>query len=221
MVDAPSPKDALVNLFTTLYVIFESTKRGEIDGRVKLMKLLQKAEEELTKRRMRGPSFVFYKWKHGAWSPEAQKDLELLVESGLVSDNQEKHQIMLTRLGYEVIDKSQDLIKRNRELLEIVGQILTSHIQYKSYQLKALTYGTPSLEGEKKLIGQIEQGEIVVKPIEESEASKFFLVDEDALDRIAISSSKEFHEFVAQIAEKPDINQYKPLSDVRREHGLS
>lgn len=221
MVDIPSPKDALVNLFMTLYVVFEATKRGEIDGRVKLMKLLQKAEEELTKKGMRGPSFIFYKWKHGAWSPEAQKDLELLTESGLLSDDQENHLIMPTKLGCELIDKSQDMIKKNHELLEIVNRVLASHVQYKSYQLRALTYGTPSLEGDKKLIGEIEQGEVVLRPVAEDKASKFFLIDEDWLDRIAMNSSKEFHELLAQIEEKPNLGEYKPLSAVRREYGLS
>lgn len=220
MVDIPSSKDALVNLFMTLYVIFEATKRGEIDGRVKLMKLLQKVEEELTKKNLRGPSFVFYKWKHGAWSPEAQIGLQLLTESGLVSEDPTTHLIMPSRRGVELINKSHDVTEKNHELLEIVNRVLASHVQYKSYQLKALTYGTPSLEGEKKLIEQITQGEVVLKPVPEEKASKFFLIDDDWLDKVAFSSSREFHELVTQIDEKPNLSDYKPLSLVRKEHGL-
>jgi hypothetical protein len=55
MVDVPSRKDALVNMFTTLYVVSEASRRGVVDGRVKLMKLLQKVEEELTKKNLEKP----------------------------------------------------------------------------------------------------------------------------------------------------------------------
>lgn len=50
MVDISSYKDALVNQFLVLYIILEASKHEIIDGRVKLMKLLYKVEEELTKR---------------------------------------------------------------------------------------------------------------------------------------------------------------------------
>jgi hypothetical protein len=220
MVDIPSPKDTLVNLFMTLYVIFEATKRGEIDGRVKLMKLLQKAEEELTKRTMRGPSFVFYKWEHGAWSPEAQFDLELLARSGLVSENKERHLINPTKQGLELIKSSHDIIEKNRELLNVVNRTVASHVQYRSWQLKALTYATPSLEGERKLIGEIAKGEVVLRPIDESKASKFFLIDDDWLDMLSMLASNEFREMVSQVKEQPDLAQYAPLKLLRKEYGL-
>jgi hypothetical protein len=220
MVDVPSAKDALVNFFITHYVIFEATKRGEIDGRVKLMKLLQKAEEELTKKGMRGPSFVFYKWEHGAWSPEAQLDLELLTNSGLVSEDKERHQINPTKDGIELITASREIIEKNRELLEIVNRTLASHVSYRSWQLKTLTYGTPSLEGDRKLIGDIAKGEVVLRPVEESKASKFFLVDDDWLDKLSMIASKEFRDLVNEVQEKPDLTQYVPLSSLRREYGL-
>lgn len=220
MVDVPSAKDSLINFFMTHYVIFEATKRGEIDGRVKLMKLLQKAEEELTKRRMRGPSFVFYKWEHGAWSPEAQLDLELLATSGLVSEDKERHLIMPTKQGLDLITSSSDIIAKNRELLDVVNRTVASHVQYRSWQLKALTYGTPSLEGDRKLIGEIAKGEVVLRPVEESKASKFFLVDDDWLDKLSMNMSSEFREMVAQVQEKPDLAQYARLSSLRREYGL-
>jgi hypothetical protein len=220
MVDIPSPKDALVNLFMTLYVIFEATKRGEIDGRVKLMKLLQKAEEELTKKSMRGPSFVFYKWRHGAWSPEAQIGLQLLTGNGLVSEDKTMHLIMPTVRGIELINNSRNIIEKNRELLDIVNRVLASHVQYKSYQLRALTYGTPSLEDARKLIEQIKQGEVVLKPTPEEKASKFFLVDDDWLDRVAMSVSSEFQELLQQVDEKPKLSDYRSLSLLRKDYGL-
>jgi hypothetical protein len=220
MVDIPSAKDALVNLFMTLYVVFEASKRGEVDGRVKLMKLLQKTEEELTKKNMRGPSFVFYKWEHGAWSPEAQIDLQLLIKNGLVAEDESRHLIMPTGQGIALIDKSRRIIEKNRELLEVVNRVLASHVQYRSYQLRALTYGTPSLESDKKLIAEMRKGEVVLSPVEQERASKFFLIDDTWLDALADTTSAEIHALIEQIPEVPDLNEYVPLTVLRRLYGL-
>lgn len=220
MVDVPSAQDALVNLFMTLYAVYEGSKRGEIDGRVKLMKLLQRVEEELTKKGMRGPSFVFYKWTHGAWSPEAQFDMGLLRDKGLISENKELHQITLTSAGQHVIDKSKSAIQKNRELFDVVNRVLASDIEYKSWELRAITYATPSLEGEKKRIGEIEKGKIVLSPLAHEKASKAFMIDDVWQDMLSDLFSEKLHELIEETSEKPNPQDYIPLSTLRSKHGL-
>lgn len=220
MVDVPSPQDALVNLFLTLYTVYEASKRGEVDGRVKLMKLLQRTEEELTKKRLRGPSFVFYKWEHGAWSPEAQFDMQLLREREFISENEELHQITVTRAGRDIVDKSKDAIQINRQLFDLVDRVLASNVQYKSWELRAITYATPSLEADRKLIGEIEKGKIVLSPVTREEASKVFLIEDKWLGMMSDFFSEEIHELIEEIPEKPNPKDYAPLSALRSRHGL-
>ena len=220
MVDVPTSKDVLVNLFITLYAVSEASRRGVVDGRVKLMKLLQKAEEELGKKNMRGPSFKFYKWKYGAWSPEAQFDREVLTRRGLLSEDEEGHVIEITTEGREIIDSSRKIIEKNREIMDVINRALASHVQYKSWQLRDLTYATSVLGREKRRMEQTTIGEVVLSPIEEEKASKFFLVDDEWLDMIATSVSEEFRQLLEQVPEKPDLTQYEPIASLRTEYGL-
>ena len=220
MVNVPPRKDVLVNLFITLYAVFEASRRGVVDGRVKLMKLLQKAEEELTKKNMRGPSFKFYKWKYGAWSHEAQFDHDLLTKRRLLSEDKEGHVIEVTTEGREIINSSRQIIERNREIMDVIDRALASHVQYKSWQLRDLTYATSVLGRERKRMEQITMGEVVLSPVEEEKASRFFLVDDDWLDMIAMSVSEEFRQLLEQVPEKPDLTQYEPIVSLRTEYGL-
>jgi hypothetical protein len=220
MVDVPPVQDALVNLFMTLYAVSEGSKRGEIDGRVKLMKLLQRIEEELTKKGMRGPSFVFYKWEHGAWSPEAQFDIGLLKDKGFISENEELHQITVTSTGQDVVDKSRFAIQKNRAMFDIINRVLASHVQYKSWELRAITYATPSLYGEKKRIGEIEKGKIVLSPLTHESASKAFVIDDKWQDMLSDLFSESLHELIEQTPEKPNPKDYISLSTLRSKHGL-
>jgi len=220
MVDVPPRKDVLVNLFITLYAVSEASRRGVVDGRVKLMKLLQKAEEELTKKNMRGPTFKFYKWKYGAWSPEAHFDRDLLTKRGLLSEDKESHVIEITTEGREIINSSRHIIEKNREIVEVIDRALASHVQYKSWQLRDLTYGTSVLGPERKRMEQTTMGEVVLSPVEEEKASRFFLVDDEWLDMIAMSVSEELRHLLQQVPEKPDLTQYEPIASLRTEYGL-
>jgi uncharacterized protein YwgA len=220
MVKVPSDKDALVNQFLTLYVVEKASKCGVVDGRVKLMKLLYKVEEELTKRNIRGPSFVFYKWNYGPWSPEAQIDLELLGQNGLVTEDKQVHRIEPTSQGLSLVQSSDHIIKRNRDIFDVMDRVVSSNVDYKSWQLRSETYGTPLLGKDKILIEKVEKGEVVLSPVEEQRAFKFFLVDDDWLDMIATSMSEDFHKLVEQVLEKPNLNDYVPMTLYRKEHGL-
>jgi len=220
MVDVPPSKDVLVNLFITLYAVSEASRRGVVDGRVKLMKLLQKVEEELTKKNMRGPSFKFYRWRYGAWSPEAQFDLQLLTRNGLLSEDQSSHLIELTNDGCQMVCNSRRIIEKNREIMDVTNRVLASHVGYESWQLKALTYATSVLGRDKKRMEDVPMGELVLSPVTEEKASRFFLVDDEWLDMIAMTMSEEFRALVQQVPEKPDLNEYTPLVLLRKEYGL-
>jgi len=212
MVEASTFKDALVNLFMTLYVVHHASKWGIVDGRVKLMKLLYFVEEELTKRNMRGPSFIFYKWHYGSWSPEAQVDLELLARNRLVAEDMERHIIEPTGEGLRLIQNSDPIIKRNREILQLVDQAIARNVDYRSWQIREVSYGTPALGKKKVLIQSISKGEVVLSPVDEEHAFKFFLVDDDWLDQIAMKVSSGFRELVEQVKEKPDLTDYAPIT---------
>jgi len=216
----PSSKDALINLFLMLYAVCEASKRGIVDGRIKLQKLLYVVEQELTKRNIRGPSYIFYKWDYGPWSPEAQIDLDLLVRSRLVTEDEKSHRIEPTKEGLKLVRDSDKIINRNRNILDLIDRAISSTVDYKSWQLRAATYGTPVLGRDKVLIEKVTKGEIVLSPIDEQQAFKFFLVDDDWLDAIAFSTSCEFHRLVAQVSEKPDLSDYVPVTEIRKRHGL-
>jgi len=218
MVEASTFKDALINLFMTLYVVNHASRWGTVDGRVKLQKLLYAVERELTTKNLRGPSFVFYKWDYGPWSPEAQVDLDLLARNNLVTEDKERHRIEPTTQGMKLIQNSESVIKRNREIFDLVDSVISSIVDYRSWQLREVVYGTP-LPG-KVPIEKVAKGEVVLTPVDEQRAFKFFLIDNDWLDTVALKTSKEFHELVAQIPEKPRIDDYTPIATLRKQYRL-
>lgn len=190
-----SHRDAIVNLLLLLYAVRSSSRRGYLYGRVKLQKLLFEAQKRMLDLRLRGLSYVFYRWKHGAYSPEAEWGLKWLERNGLVEVVD--HRIEITSKGSKVLESVRDLIDRNGETMKIIDKVAEIHALDTGKVMKAIAYGTPSLELGKR-IGEVEKGEVVLRPLDKATAPRFFLIDDVEIETLEILFDREARDSIEE-----------------------
>ena len=207
-----SGADSLINLFLLLYTIERGSRRGYLTGRVKLQKLLFEAEKRMTKFGWVGLSYVFYRWKHGPWSPEAQWGLEWLARNGLVTETEAL--IEATDDGHGLLDDARELVESNQEIMKLIENVSDAHALDTGRTMEDAVYGTPSpATGE--LMDKVKPGEAVLEPLEKSKASKLFRIDDswiETLDILLDKSSRESLQQAMNDAQQGRIKPYKPLA---------
>jgi len=212
LVKVSSGADSLVNLFLLLYAIERASRRGYLTGRVKLQKLLFEAEKRMTKSGWVGLNYVFYRWKHGPWSPEAQWGLEWLVRNGLVTEAEAL--IEATADGRRVLDDARELVESNKEMMKLIESVSDAHALDTGRTMEDAVYGTPS-PTTGQLIDNIKPGETVLEPLEKSKASKLFRMDDSWVQTLEILLDKSSRESLQQAmndAQQGRIKPYKPLA---------
>ena len=211
LVEISSHKDAIVNLFLLLYAISSSSRRGYLYGRVKLQKLLYEAQKRMMEKGLRAFSYVFYRWKHGAYSPEADWGLNWLERNGLVEIADEG--ISITHEGIEVLEGVKGLLDRNMEAAKIIQQVAEVYALDSGKVMKAMAYGLPSPESGKR-IGDAERGEVVLRPLDKEKAPRFFLADDPEIETIEILLDKESRESIEEAMNDARQGRVAPFKSV-------
>jgi len=200
-----------VNLLLLLYTVECSGRRGYLYGRVKLQKLLHEAEKRMMAVGLRAFSYVFYRWKHGAYSPEADWGLEWLEKGGLVEVTDQE--IMTTAEGRKVLEDVKQLLDRNKKTLEIIDKVAEVHALDTGKMMKAIAYGTPVPELAKR-IKDIEKGEVVLRPVDKSRASSLFLIDDREIETLEILLDKEARESLQEAMDDARHGRVTPFQPV-------
>jgi len=203
--------DALLNLFLVLYAVESSSRRGYLYGRVKLQKLLFEAQKRMTERRLRALTYVFYRWKHGVYSPELDWGVKWLSKNGLV--NVTEKGIEITETGRSLLREARELLELNKETVAIIDRMSEIYPFETGKIMKAKAYGTPA-PATRALIEDVKKGEIVLNPLEDSKASKHFLIDHSWIRTLEILLEKESRESIEKAmsdARQGRIEPYRPV----------
>jgi hypothetical protein len=179
---------------------------------VKLQKLLFEAEKSMTKSGWVGLSYVFYRWKHGPWSPEAQWGLEWLVRNGLATETETL--IATTTQGHKLLADARELIESNKDLMKFIENVSDAHALDTGRTMTDVVYGTPSPRTG-QLIDETKLGETVLEPLEKSKASRLFRIDDSWIETLEILLDKSSRESLQQAmndAQQGRIEPYKPLA---------
>jgi len=200
-----------VNLLLLLYTVECSSRRGYLYGRVKLQKLLHEAEKRMMAVGLRAFSYVFYRWKHGAYSPEADWGLEWLEKDGLVEVTD--REIMTTAEGRKVLEDVKQLLDKNKKTLEIIDKVAEVHALDTGKIMKAIAYGTPVPELAKR-IKDIEKGEVVLRPVDKSRASSLFLIDDREIETLEILLDKQARESLQEAMDDARHGRVTPFQPV-------
>jgi len=182
-------KDAMIDRLLQLFLIAETSKRGEIMGKVKLLKMAYLAEDKMVKDRLKGFNYNFYRWDYGPMSNEALEDHEWLVNNGLVSD----FPATPTKRGSEVLKELSELFDRNRHILDHINRIVNEFARVSGRDLRYDVYARPA-PGKKIRVGDIQKGETLLSALLEKEAKETFRIDAEWLETISILMDKEFYE---------------------------
>jgi uncharacterized protein YwgA len=181
--------EVLLDRFLTLFLVRETIKSGwPITGKLKLLKLIYLAEQRMTKEGIKGFNYNFYRWDYGPFSHELIKDYEYLVDNGFLKES--NHNIDLTERGLGVLEDCRELLDKNGEIIDYIRKVIKEFGPYRGKKIKKVVYDIPKIE-EKKLISETLHGEELLRRMEADEAKKFFLIDDEWLETIAILMDKE------------------------------
>ena len=204
--------EVLLDRFLTLFLVRETIKSGwPITGKLKLLKLIYLAEGRMVKEGVKGFNYNFYRWDYGPFSHELLKDYEYLVDNGLLKESD--HNIHLTDKGFEVLENCRQLIEKNEEIIYYIRKVIKEFGPYTGKKIKKVVYDIPEI-GEKKLISETVHGEELLRKIEADEAKKFFLIDDEWLETMAIMMDKELSSSLERglkDAKEGKIKRYAPL----------
>jgi len=178
---------------------------------VKLQKLLHEAEKRMMAAGLRAFSYVFYRWKHGAYSPEADWGLEWLEKGGLVKVTD--REIATTAEGRKLLEDVKQLLDRNKKTLEIIDKVAEVHALDTGKTMKAIAYGTPVPELAKR-IEDVEKGEVVLRPVDKSRASSLFLIDDREIETLEILLDKESRESLQEAMDDARHGRVTPFQPV-------
>lgn len=160
---------------------------------------------------LRAFSYVFYRWKHGAYSPEADWGLEWLEKGGLVRVTD--REIATTAEGRILLEDVKQLLDRNKTTLKIIDKVAEVHALDTGKIMKAITYGTPVPELAKR-IEDVGKGEVVLRPVDKSRASSLFLIDDREIETLEILLDKESRKSLQEAmddARQGRVTPFKPV----------
>ncbi|MGA2973101.1 MAG: hypothetical protein ABSE39_10865 [Candidatus Bathyarchaeia archaeon] len=183
------PSDRLMNRFLMLYTVYKASVRGVLPGKVKLLKLLYEAQEEMAKAGIRGLTFNFYRWDYGPLSNEALSDFEYLLANELIYYRQEPWEIGYTSRGGVVLKESSDLLKQNQEIVALIDKVVQRHLFQSGTQVRGEIYDH-RIPGGKRKVGEAEMGETLLKPMERDKARQIARIDEDWEDTLYLLMNK-------------------------------
>jgi len=165
----------------------------------------------MTQLGVRALTYVFYRWKLGPWSLEADWGLDWLKRNGLVDTDDQG--IKVTATGRKLVKDAKEVLERNKEIVNIIDKVSEIHAIDTGKVMKALAYGIPA-PSSGKLIEDVEKGEVVLQPLDSSTASKLFLADDswiETLELLLDKKSRESIEEAMEDARQGRIQPYRPV----------
>lgn len=211
---SPELPDRLTNRLFALYVIEKASRRGTLTGKVKLMKLLYEAQEEMGKAGIRGFAYQFYRWDYGPLSNDALSDLEWLVGNELAYYREDPWEVGFTARGEQVLKECHTLLEQNQPILALVDKVVERHLLETGRTLREEVYDR-YIPGESRRVRQAEMGELLLEPVPREKANQVIKMDEEWEETLALLLSKKSMEALKKSQE--DVRQgrtarYVPLS---------
>ena len=206
--------DRLRNRLLMLYTVERASRRGPLTGKVKLLKLLYEAEEEMVRTRVRGLTYEFYRWQYGPLSDDALSDFEWLLSNGLVYYNQEPWEIGFSARGEEVLKECAPLLRENREILDFIDKVANRFLPHTGAQIREELYDR-YIPGDRRRVREAEMGETLLRPIEPDRANRIICIDEEWEETLAVLMNKRSKEALEESGEdvrRGRIRRYVPLS---------
>lgn len=176
-----SLNEALIDRLLLLYLVTRTRQKGyNILGPIKLQKLLYKIEERMWRKNYKGLSYTFIRWKHGPFSQEIYSDVRDLKDTGLLN---KVDAVSSSSKGQHLIEKLEPLF--DYEAKDIIEKVINEFGSLKSKQIKAIMYSYPKV-GERRTIGEIKDGDLLLTKMKASDARKSFWLDERLMETLCV-----------------------------------
>jgi len=193
-----SEEEKVADLLLLLYLIWDSQKRGyAILGETKLQKLVFLAERRMLGKKYKGFNYNFIRLDFGPYSWELKRDLNLLLESGIVIDDPSEG-LIVSRKGEKILKEILSILERNREFINIIEEVNKECAKLDLKELLERVYSMKRpLKGPKITIREVKHRSPLLRRIRKEHATKTFLLteEEQLITKILFDTSLETWEY--------------------------
>lgn len=176
-----SLNEALADRLLLLYLVNRVRQKGyNILGPIKLQKLIYKTEETLCKKKIKGLTYTFIRWKHGPFSQEIYSDVDDLKECGFLITEDEASTSEKGRRMASIAEKLLD-----PETKDTIDRVINEFGPLNGKQLKAVMYSYPVF-GEMRTIREAKEGELLLSKLNEVNGKDSLKLDEDFLETLSV-----------------------------------
>jgi len=187
-------------------LIFEGSKKGWL-GITKLQKLSFLMESYLSEKNQRAFSYEFFMYDQGPISKEVYKDLESLIDNGLVLEDEKG--IRLSKTGEDIRCQFQDTIPKNISLA--IDNIIGEYASLKTHPLvdkvHKMKVRLPS-----GVIAKIEDLPRYCVLLPNSATTKLYKLGKEYLETFRVLSDHQLMNTLKKGREKgSNCSEYKPL----------
>ena len=191
-------RDRSVNNLLLLFLVDECNKRGYVENPLKLQKLVFLTQRKSVKRRAKGFSYNFFRWKMGPFSADVNNDLDHLVGCGYLTG---EHNITLTPIAKDLLEKSEELFHANPYFATNIRRTAGNYASYRPDELRDRVYRmsvfVPKIR-KSMLIKTVPMGTLILFRTSDKKAASKFRIDEDWLATLEMIFDPEALESLKQ-----------------------
>lgn len=190
-------KERVINNLLLLYLINRVNKEGKIEDYLKLQKLVFLAQKKISvERKLKGFSYNFFRWIKGPFSANINVDLQLLLNSHLVTW---KDGVKLTKDGGKVLHGYKEVFDNNSIFVECVDSITKKYAKVDPETLKNQVYEmvvmVPIIRKLMK-IKDIPYKHLILFKTSERKARRVFEINDEQLTRLELILDVEALDFL-------------------------
>lgn len=184
-------RERVINNLLLLHLIEKCNEKGYVEDPLKLQKLVFLTQRKSVRRRAKGFSYNFFRWKMGPFSANLNEDLDLLIDGSFLSG---KYNIRLTSMAQDFLGSCRDILDRNHYFSTNIKRTAGNYAKYSSDELKERVYRIsvfiPRIR-KSMLIKSVPMGNLILYRTSDRKASSKFSIDDDWLATLEMIFDKE------------------------------
>jgi len=207
---ARDENEATIDRLLLLFLIANANRVRALWGKTKLEKLAYCSQYAMMKGSVKGFNYYFYRWHHGPFSDQIYDDLDRLSKCGFVKQREEG-EIVVTPPGQEVLTLNSDILNRNQEICDAIGEVVSDYKTYTADQIKDAIYGTLVYGSRKRYVRDTKLREPLLYKLPKDEAKVTLRIDGSKLETLLILFTPKFYDQIMKARADKVILPYEPL----------
>jgi len=195
-----SLEELLVDRLLLLYMLKDLNEQKVRVYETALQKLVFLAEWKMLSKRIKGFNYNFIRLDFGPYCRDLKRDLMALIDRGLVRDAERGY--ILTEEGVKLLERLEELLKRNKDVLDIIKSVNKRYGHLNLIELLTHIYKLPRpLKGPKVPIIDVKFRSYLLRRLDARRAKRRINVRPNELRLLSVFMNPEVEELMSREVE--------------------